>query len=59
MSDYRQAAIVYEQLRQFARENNVAIFIAAQLRNPHREPIDIGMSWEPMIIYIDYMKILP
>lgn len=47
-----------ESLRALIRESGVKLVTAVQVPNPHARVHDIGASWDPLTITIDYMNIL-
>lgn len=47
-----------KELKTLCAETGVTFITAVQTPNPHRQPVDIGSSWDPLIVTVDYMNIL-
>ena len=55
---YEDLSAQIDEIKTFVAEHEVKMIIAVQVSNPHRRVYDIGASWDPAIVTLDYMNIL-
>ncbi len=49
-------SVYADQLKAILKENPIEIVTAVHVSNPNRRVWDIGNSWDPLIVVIDYLK---
>lgn len=55
-SSYQDLSAQIDAIKSFVTERDIKLITAVQVPNPNRRVVDIGNTWDPMFVVIDYLK---